>query len=585
MSSDPISSPTGRWTLGIALCVAILTLACFWPAVSADFVAWDDDINLYENARIQKLSGENLSWMFMDLEKAMRYKPLSWLTWAVIHEGAGLKPAPFHFANVLLHTVNAVVLFFLLRALLGAGSPGPGKLQNELGAAVGSLFWSLHPLRVEPVAWATGLPYCLSLCFALGMMLCYWRFAAAPAGTGSRGLYCAAVVLFVLALLTYPIVISLAITPVAMDWWLGRQRAEQSPWLRWRHAPFFAAAALLAGIALFARFERSAQFDAVTGLDEFTIGHRIAQAFYVWAYYCWRMAWPVGLSPLYSFLSSFSPGDWPFLLSGAVIIGASAVCFFNRRRWPAAWIILGCHLAWLVPVLGLTENLYVPCDRYSYASGMLGGLVLAVGTRRLMRDGRTVATVIAAALLLGALTFASSRQVRVWHDTPRLFAHMIGHVESEKGRSVLWLGLGSWHQKQRAYAAAERAYTMSLAGTVDAPNVHHALAQVMQRQGRHRDALPHYEFALQQGKADADMLGDFAVALLLTGQTTAAEQHISEAVRRAPGEPRHRHNWALILKRLGRDAEASAQESEARRIAASSGAPAPAPAPGPGQAK
>lgn len=585
MSTDSLSPPSDRLTLGLALGVAILTLACFWSTVSSDFVGWDDDINLYENAKIQKISADNLRWMFMDLEKAMRYKPLSWLAWAVIHEATGLKPALFHLANVLLHTVNAVALFFLLRALLGAALPSPGKLPNELGAAVGALFWSVHPLRVEPVAWATGLPYCLSLCFSLGMMLCYWRFAAAPAGARTHALYCAAVVLFLLALLTYPIVISLAITPMAMDWWLARQRAERPPWLRWRHAPFFVGAALVTGIALFARFERSAQFDAVTGLDEFTVWHRMAQAFYVWAFYCWRMAWPVGLSPLDHRLSDFSPWDWPFLLSGVVIVAASTVLFLRRYLWPSAWVVFGCHIVWLVPVLGLTENPHVPSDRYSYASGMLGGLVLAIGARRLLADGRNATAVMASLLMLVSLTIASVRLVPIWHDTPRLFAHMIAHVDTNQRRSLLWMGLGSWHQKRRDYAAAEQAYARALGETGDSPNIHVMLGQVMQRQGRHRDALPHYEFVVQHGVADADLLGDYAVALLLTGQAVAAEQQIAEAVRRAPNQPRHRHNWALILKRLGRDAEAAAQEVEARRLATAGGETPPANAPPPVPAK
>ena len=577
-------TPSARWTLGLALLVAILTLACFWPAVSADFVAWDDDINLYENVRIKKLSVENLHWMFMDLEKAMRYKPLSWLAWAVIHEGTGLKPQAFHLANVLLHTVNAVMLYFLLRALLGAASPGPGKLQDELGAAVGALFWSLHPLRVEPVAWATGLPYCLSLCFALGMMLCYWQLASAPTGASSRGLYCAAVGLFVLALLTYPIAISLAITPVAMDWWLGRQRAEQSPWLRWRHAPFFAAAALLAGVTLFARFERSAQFDAVAGLDEFTLGHRIAQAFYVWAYYGWRVVWTVGLSPLYLNLTGFSPWDWPFLLSALVVTGAGVLAFHRRDAWPAAWAILGCHLAWLLPVLGLTEESYVPSDRYSYAQGVLGGLLLAIGVRRLLA-GRRAIVAVAALLLLVSLANLSVRQISTWRNTPHLFNHMIEHAHMDLPRSRLWLGLGSWHQQRRDYAAAENAYADALVGTDNLANVHHALAYVIQRQGRHLDAVPHFEFARLHGKADADLLGDLAVALLLTGQTALAEQRIAEAAQLAPNHPRHRQNWALILRRLGREEEAAAQETEARRNSGAGAAQAPTAAPPTGPAK
>ena len=162
---------------------------------------------------------------------------------------------------------------------------------------------------------------------------------------------------------------------------------------------------------------------------------------------------------------------------------------------------------------------------------------------------------------------------------------MIEHARMDLPRSRLWLGLGSWHQQRRDYAAAEQAYANALVGTDNLANVHYALAHVIQRQGRHRDAVPHYEFARQHGKADADLLGDLAVALLLTGQPAIAEQRIAEAVQLAPNHARHRQNWALILRRLGREAEAAAQESEARQISGAGTTQVPIAAPPTGPAK
>lgn len=167
MNPDPAESHSPRHQLWIALGVAAVTFACFWPVIFSDFVLWDDDINIYENSHIKGLTAENLRWMFTDLMQSLRFKPLNWLTWAAIYEVAGVKPAAFHLANVLLHTANAGLVYLLFSALLRSGDGSILAIRTQLCAAIGALVWSVHPLRVEPVAWATGLPYELALLFAL----------------------------------------------------------------------------------------------------------------------------------------------------------------------------------------------------------------------------------------------------------------------------------------------------------------------------------------------------------------------------------------------------------------------------------
>ncbi len=567
MNPDPAETNLPRQQLWFALAVAVVTLACFCPVISSDFVLWDDDINIYENSHIKGLTAENLRWMFTDLVQTLRFKPLNWLAWATIYEVAGIKPAAFHLANVLLHTANAGLVYLLFSALLRSGKGSHLAVRTQLCAAIGALVWSLHPLRVEPVAWATGLPYELALLFALTSVNLYWRFATGPEPRAwAAWTYRGSIACYLLALLTYPIILGLAVVPVAMDWWLARELGHQGRWLRARHLPFLIGAALLVGVNFLGRLTPNPVYVEAAPLATFSVLDRAMQGFYVWTYFLIRHVWTAGLSVVYYELVGFDPWSWPFVASAVFVVVASVTLFGLRRRWPFPWVAWACHLLWLVPVLGLTENQHSPSDRYTYASGLLIGLLVAVGLHHLAGSERWRLGLMGAGAGLGLFAWQSSVLLPNWRDSGHLFRHVISVLEKDGQRSGIWTRLGHWHLMRREFAEAELAYRNALPGAHDLPDLHFRLACVIHEQKRYREALPHYEIAHRAGKLTDELLGDYGIALIAAGQAENAEKHFAEAVRLAPTKPRHRQNWALTLKRLGREAEAAAQQAEAQRL-------------------
>src|SRR5262249_44884345 len=155
----------------------------YWNVPRADFVMWDDDINIYRNPHHGGLSWGRVVWMFTDIYYVVYYGPLSWLSLSVIYEFFGFNPFGFHLASFLLHFANTALVYFLIRHLLrrfskgsnheGAltgGSPantGVAPPSLAIAAGLGALLWSVHPFRVEAVAWATGISHLLSALFAL----------------------------------------------------------------------------------------------------------------------------------------------------------------------------------------------------------------------------------------------------------------------------------------------------------------------------------------------------------------------------------------------------------------------------------
>ncbi len=104
-----------------SLVLFLVTFGVFSRVLVADFVQWDDGISVYQNPHIQGLDWAHVRWMFSDAGYAMRYKPLTWLTYALVYQFDGLKPLGYHLANLLLHCFNAVLVFLVIRRLLAVG--------------------------------------------------------------------------------------------------------------------------------------------------------------------------------------------------------------------------------------------------------------------------------------------------------------------------------------------------------------------------------------------------------------------------------------------------------------------------------
>jgi protein O-mannosyl-transferase len=302
-------------TTALVFALVAVVFGVFFRTLESGFLRWDDDINVFENPHVQGLTSENLRWMFTDFEQAIRYKPLSWLAWALVHEVFGLNPFGYHLANVLLHCANTVLVFLLIRRLLRCGTRNAergieGAATSDLCAALGALLWAVHPLRVEPVAWVTGLPYGLALLFALVATLLYLRANSPDADTSTRRRdYWLSVGAFALAVLSYPIVLGFVAALVALDFYplrrldtmrladLAGLRAVMSDKL-----PFLALSLLLVGGTLYGRFFITGDWSKPTNLGDFPPEARVMQAFYLWAYYAWKSLVPLDLGPFYTTL-------------------------------------------------------------------------------------------------------------------------------------------------------------------------------------------------------------------------------------------------------------------------------------------
>jgi tetratricopeptide (TPR) repeat protein len=497
------------WLTSFVLFLA--TFAVFSRVLLGDFVQWDDDISVYQNSHIQGLDWARLRWMFSDAGYAMRYKPLTWLAYALVHQVGGLNPFGYHLVNLLLHCFNTVLVFVVIRLLLKAGTPTQGAderlAQVNLPAAGGALLWAVNPLRVEPVARVTDLTFCLTLCFLLISLWCYLRaYGSNGAEHRRRPFYWCSVAAFALAMFTYPFAFAYGLVLLVLDWYPLRRFAGCGHW--WRDArarkillgkvPFL----LLGGTMLttiVARLNPTGVWAGFQADRDFNPFEQTMQAFYVWAYYAWRPWAPFHLLPFYTTLVDFNPNAWPFWLSTALVIGTTVLLVRRRRQWPWALALWVSHLMLLVPVLGLTERPHYTADRYAYLPGLVWAVAIAAALRRL----GTRSNLRAAGMALG-ITLAvfwgglSLRQTRVWRNSIVLFEHIIRELGDDPYRSDIQWRLGSVLASQGKTQEAAQQYQASLR-VQPTPEAHLWFAELLAKNGDRQGALTNCLAALALG--------------------------------------------------------------------------------------
>src|SRR5438132_4648328 len=163
-----------------ALVVAAITFLTFGPCLVAQFVGLDDTNLIVNNAHFRGFTWEHLRWMFAGSLNIGVYIPLSWMSLALDYVFWGMKPFGYHLTNLLLHSINAALVYVLMDALYG---------HRRWVALFAALFFAIHPLRVESVAWVVERRDVLSGTFFFLTLLSYLGYVRAQENSEKRWRY------------------------------------------------------------------------------------------------------------------------------------------------------------------------------------------------------------------------------------------------------------------------------------------------------------------------------------------------------------------------------------------------------------
>jgi tetratricopeptide (TPR) repeat protein len=571
-SQDPVpaAATASWWWRGLGpLAIALITVAVFWPALGHQFVDWDDPMNLVDNLEFRGLGWQNLRWMFTTT-LAGHWIPVTWISFGVDYRLWGMNPLGYHLTNVLLHAASAVVFYFVALRLLRVAT-GAGERVLRLGALAAALFFAIHPLRVESVAWATERRDVLSGLWFLLTILTYLK-AVGSDGARRRGWLAGSVACFGLAAMSKAIVMTLPVVLIVLDvyplrrlparWREWTARAARSVW--GEKAPYVAVS-IVTGVV--AQHAIRSYGDMIAALP---LENRVAVALYGLAFYVWKTFIPILIAPMYQLLADQGPYDGPMLASAAGVIGLTAVLVWLRRQWPAGLAVWISYVVLVAPVSGIIQSgPQLVAARYSYLPGLglallVGGAVGRLGRWAVERPrSRRWALAGLAVVVVGyaGLAVLSWRLVWVWRDSETLWVYA---VSLEPTSPLAHGNLGFAYLNRGRLPEAERETRVALRLAPEWELGQQNLAAVLAWQERFVEAgearaqlgyllLKHrkYDVAVTLFQKEVSVrLGDAAAhnnlgaALLLRGDVGPAIEHFEESLRLDPGHDKARRNLA-----------------------------------------
>ena len=549
----------------VASALAAAIFLAFSPALRNGFVKWDDDANFLLNPYYRGLGWPQIRWMFTTFHLGP-YQPLSWLTLGLDYRLWGMDARGYHLTSLLIHVANGVLAYFLARRLLLSASP-PGERreprQYELAAAFAALFFALHPLRVESVAWVTERRDVLSGFFFLIAILLYVRSAAESINKWKW--LSAALMAFAFALLSKAIVVTLPIVLLLLDVYPLRRISK--PWLSAENAavlrekiPFFVLAAAFGLLGLVGQ-RLNAQ---MRPLETYGLAARWAQAAYGVTLYLWKTFLPIRLLPLYELPKRLDPFAPRFVAGAGLVAAVTGIVFSIRKSWPGVWIAWLYFIVTLAPVLGVVQfGAQIAADRYTYLPSLGLALLAGGGLLTLMKDGGSLRPAFLAGLVVVALGGLTWRQCRVWRDTESLWSHAL-RVDPRIISAHNNLGLELVAQGK--IEEGVRHYEEALSIDPDSSDAHNNLGKALELLGRRPEAVAHYREALRINPRYGHAYNNLGSALMSLGQTDQAVAVFREALKEDPADSMAQNNWGDALAGARRFDEALAHYREAVRL-------------------
>jgi protein O-mannosyl-transferase len=505
----------------LCLLLALITLGLYAPALHFDFINYDDpDYVVYNPAVQHGVTKASLTWAFTSFH-ASNWHPLTWISHMVDYSLYGARAGGHHVTNVLLHTVNVVLLFLLLWRWT----------DSEWRSALVAALFAWHPLHVESVAWISERKDLLGAFFWMLALMAYGRYARGD-GPWRKLFYAPALVCFALGLLSKPMVVTLPVVLFLLDFWPLRRAV--TTWLFLEKIPFLALA-VVAGVMTF-RAQRAA--NSIISFDALPIAARVANALVSCVLYLWKTIWPADLALPYPYTRLWT--FWPAAGAAFLILAITAVAI-RRRRWQR-FLLVGWlwFLVTLVPVIGLVQvgSQYM-ADRYSYLP-LIGIFIMVAWAVPAEWTRWPKPGLVFGAVLSGVLVFLLAQtetQLGFWSDSVTLFSHTVAVTRN----NIL---------------------------------AEYNLGEALARRGDEAQAINHYQWALVlqpsvvEAQSNPQEQARFNLGLIFLKQkrwALAAEQ-FRAFLRDNPNLARAHKALGLALQGLGRESEAKEQFEAAARL-------------------
>ena len=515
-----------RSIIVFSLSAAVLLL--YWPVFQYGFVSYDDIAYVRDNPWIRDgLTASSVKWSFTTMYSGNWY-PLTWISHMLDIELFGFNAGFHHLVNVLLHLVNSLLLFFVFQAMTGA----------RWKSFVLAILFALHPQHVESVAWISERKDVFSTFFWILGLFAYFRYVKRP----GLGRYLSIAGIFVMGLLTKPMVVTFPFVLLLVDVWpfqriIARNihpgKSDHSDITAiplWKALLEKLPLIALSGVFSVTTYIAQAKGGAVTPLEGLSLTGRLGSAFVAYATYVWKTIYPFSLAVIYPHSGN---GYAPLALFLSIILVAAitVASLVNLKKAPFFAMGWFWFVGTLVPVIGIVQvGKQYMADRYMYIPHIGLFIVFVWGIDALTAgwSRRAVWLKASAALVFAGMMIVSRMQIEHWRDTSALFEHAL-RVTKNNWAAAYFLGL----EKQQLGSSGEAItfYSESVRILPQFFEARLALGNALLKEKRVDEAILQYTEAWRLRPGDSALSFNLGLAYSRKGDVANAETYLRKTLQ------------------------------------------------------
>ena len=519
-------------SLIVSLFLVLIILSVYWQVARLHFVSIDDPVYVTNNIHVNTgLTIDNIKWAFTTPHSA-NWHPLTWISHSLDCEIFGMNPMGHHLVNLLLHIVNTLLLFVFLRKTTGC---------IWRSGFVAALF-AMHPLHVESIAWISERKDVLSTLFLMLTLLSYTHYVKSPCIKR----YLLVMWMFALGLMSKPMLVSVPILLLMMDYWPLNRKSRF--WILVREKlPLFA----LAVASCIVTYLVQQSGGAVRSLDQYGSGVRIANTFVAYIGYIVKMIWPMNLSALYPHPGNALP-IWQVIVCAMLLIGTTYLAIRISRNHQYVGVGWLWYVVTLVPVIGLVQvGQQAMADRYTYIPLIGLFVIIAWGIPDLLarfRFTRQAILAVPAAFIIIALSGCTWIQIGYWKNGMTLYEHAL---EATSGHPMVHFVLADALFDKGEVSQAIKHFKKAIEIQPNLAEAHNGLGFVYAKQGKADAAIAEFAKALKIKPNLASAHCNLGFVFIARGETDKAISHLSKAVEIDPSNVEAYCNLASALGQHG----------------------------------
>ena len=386
--------------------ILVFTALAYANSLNGDFNVRDDDIYVTDNPLIKDLEG------IKKIPTELYYNghlPVLLYTYALDYAIWELYPFGYHLSNLLLHLLNIILVFWLVRWLRFP----------EVARILVPLLFALHPMNVETVSWISERKNLLYTSFYLMALILYCRYVKVT----EYKFLIISFFAFVFSALSKWSAFPLPVILLLLDWYFKRE-------MTWRivieKIPFFA----IPFVSTFLHYQSGLDIESGHGQWD-----RLFFGFYSIAFYLVKCVFPVNLSTIYPYperIEGWLPVEYylaiPFTIVVVLLIGLAFWQKWELRRklvFGAGFFLI--NIGMVLHVAMSLGGHVIAADRYVYVPYIGLFLIISLGFQELTDRLNVKASVRITVLLLLAVVLGMMVHARnvYWKDSLTLYNYVI----------------------------------------------------------------------------------------------------------------------------------------------------------------